>query len=284
PKMATGELKFCFAITEPNAGSNAFRMETLATRDGDDYLISGEKVFITGADVADKMVLVCRTTSRQEIDEKGMPKAFGLALFVVDTKAEGITLNPIPTRGIEGMTQFMVHMDKVRVPQADRIGEHDMGSMVLFNSLNPERILAAASACGLAEHCLKTAVDYANERKLFKGRPIGAYQAISHPLAEVKIEMEAARMLAYRAAWAFDQDLHPGQVGSYANMAKYMAGEMAIHAVDRAIQTLGGYGFSEEYGVIYYYETVRLLRTAPVTAELILNFVAEHDLGLPRSY
>ncbi len=284
PKMATGELKFCFAITEPNAGSNAFRLETIAKRDGDDYLISGTKTFITGADVADKMVLVCRTTSRKEIDERGLPKAFGLALFVVDTKAEGITLNPIPTRGIEGMTQFEVHMEDVRVPAVDRIGDHDMGSMVLFNSLNPERILAAASACGLAEHCLTQAVAYANERKLFKGKPIGAYQGIAHPLAKVKCELEAVKLMTYRAAWAFDQDEHPGKVGSFANMAKYLAAEMAIEAVDRAIQTHGGYGFSEEYGIIYYYESVRLLRTAPVTAELILNFVAEHDLGLPRSY
>ena len=284
PKIATGEMKCCFAITEPNAGSNAFRLETLAKRDGDDYLISGVKTFITGADVADRMVLVCRTTSRADIDEQGLPKAFGMAIFIVDPKADGITLNPIPTRGIEGMTQFEVHMEDVRVSKSDLIGEHDMGAMALFTSLNPERILAAAAACGLAEHCLKTAVDYAKERTLFKGRPIGEYQAISHPLAKCKIELEASRLLTYRAAWAFDKGMHPGKVGSYANMAKYTAAEMAIHTVDRAIQTLGGYGFSTEYGVIYYYESVRLLRTAPVTAEMILNFVSEHDLGLPRSY
>jgi alkylation response protein AidB-like acyl-CoA dehydrogenase len=284
PKIATGEMKFCFAITEPNAGSNAFRLETIAKRDGDDYLISGVKTFITGADVADRMVLVCRTTSRAEADAQGLPKAFGMAIFIVDPSAPGVTLNPIPTRGIEGMTQFEVHMEDVRVPKSDLVGEHDMGAMALFNSLNPERILAAASACGLAEHCLKIAVDYANERTLFKNRPIGEYQAISHPLAKCKIELEASRLLTYRAAWAFDQDYHPGKVGSYANMAKYTAAEMAIHTVDRAIQTLGGYGFSTEYGLIYYYESVRLLRTAPVTAEMILNFVSEHDLGLPRSY
>jgi alkylation response protein AidB-like acyl-CoA dehydrogenase len=119
---------------------------------------------------------------------------------------------------------------------------------------------------------------------VFKNKPIGTYQAISHPLAKVKCELEAVRLMTYRAAWAFDQGMHPGKVGSFANMAKYLAAEMVIEAVDRAIQTLGGYGFSEEYGIIYYYETVRLLRTAPVTSELILNFIAEHDLGLPRSY
>ncbi len=284
PRMATGELKFCFALTEPDAGSNAFRIATIAKKDGDDYLISGSKVFITGADVADRMLLVCRTTSRQELEEVGMPKAFGLALFIVDPKAPGITLSPIPTRGIEGMTQYMVHLDEVRVPATELVGVPDQGAMALFNSLNPERILAAASACGLAQNCLNRAVDYAKERKVFKDRPIGAYQAISHPLAKVRLELEATRLLTYQAAWAFDQGEHPGKVGNFANMAKYKAAEMAIEAVDRAIQTMGGYGFSEEYGVIYYYETVRLLRTAPISAELILNFIAEHDLGLPRSY
>ncbi|HJN72891.1 MAG TPA: acyl-CoA dehydrogenase family protein [Myxococcota bacterium] len=284
PKMATGELKFGFAITEPNAGSNAFRLETLARQEGDEYVINGEKVFITGADVADRILLICRTTSRKRIDELGMPKAFGLALFVIDPKAPGITLSPIPTRGIEGMTQFTVHMEDVRVPASELVGDKDMGGMVMFNSLNPERILAAAAACGITSKCIDQAVSYAKERKVFKDRPIGAYQAMSHPLAKSRIDLDAVRLLTYRAAWAFDQDMHPGRVGTYANMAKYAASEMAIAAVDRAIQVHGGYGFSEEYGLIYYYETVRLLRTAPITSELILNFIAEHELGLPRSY
>lgn len=284
PGIASGEKKFCFAITEPDAGSNAFRLQTLATRDGDDWRINGSKVFITGVDVADHMLLVCRTTSRKDIEEKGLPKAMGLALFIVDTKAPGITLEEIPTRGIEGMAQFMVHFDDVPVPGSDIVGEPDMGAMVLFNSLNPERILAAAAGIGIGQNVLKRAVDYANERRVFKNRPIGAYQGISHPLAKVAIELDAAQLLTYRAAWAFDRSVHPGAVGTYANMAKYLAAETAIEAVDRAIQTLGGYGFSEEYGIIYYYEAVRLMRTAPVTAELILNFVAEHHLGLPRSY
>ena len=182
------------------------------------------------------------------------------------------------------MTQFNVHLDTVHVPEDDIVGAADAGGLVLFNSLNPERILAAAAACGLAQHCLDRAVQYAKERTVFRQRPIGTHQAIAHPLAKVKMELDAARLLTYRAAWAFDQGKPPGIVGSYANHAKYMAAEMAIQAVDRAIQTLGGYGFSEEYGVIWYYEAVRLMRTAPVTSEMILNFVSEHDLGLPRSY
>ncbi len=284
PGIASGELKFCFALTEPNAGSNAFRTRTHAVRDGDDYLITGEKVFITGADVADKMLLVCRTTTREQCEAQRLPKAFGLALFIVDCKAPGIELTPLPTRGIEGLTQFTLRMEGVRVPASDCVGGADVGGMVLFNSLNPERILAAATGCGIAQSSLSKAVAYAKERSVFRDKPIGAHQAVAHPLAKTKIELEACKLLTYRAAWAFDQDMPPGKVGSFANQAKYMSAEMAITAVDRAIQTMGGYGFSEEYGVIYYYESVRLLRTAPVTAEMILNFVAEHDLELPRSY
>jgi len=284
PTLASGEKKFCYAITEPDAGSNAFRLQTLATRDGDDWRLNGSKVFITGADVADHMMLVCRTTSRADIEARGLPKAMGLALFILDMDAPGIDLKPIPTHGIEGMTQFLIHFDDVPIPGENIIGEPDMGSLVLFTSLNPERIMAAGTACGLASNVLQRAVSYANERKVFKGKPIGTYQGISHPLAKVAIELEASKLLTYRAAWAFDQNKHPGLVGNHANMAKYTAAEMAIAAVDRAIQTMGGYGFSEEYGVIHYYESVRLLRTAPISAELILNFVAEHHLGLPRGY
>ncbi|MDP6933041.1 MAG: acyl-CoA dehydrogenase family protein [Myxococcota bacterium] len=284
PKMASGEMKFGFALTEPNAGSNAFRIQTFAKKDGDDYLLSGEKVFITGADVADRLLLVARTTSREDIQAQGLPKAFGLALFIVDPKTPGITLSPIPTRGIEGMIQYTVHMDDVRISGSDLVGEPDMGGMALFNSLNPERILAAAAGCGMTQACLNKSVTYANERKVFRDQPIGVHQGISHPLAKVAIELEACRLLTYRAAWAFDRGDFPGVVGNFSNMAKYSAAEMAIEAVDRAIQTLGGYGFSEEYGIIHYYEAARLMRTAPITAEMILNYVAEHHLGLPRSY
>ncbi|MCZ7685127.1 MAG: acyl-CoA dehydrogenase [Sandaracinaceae bacterium] len=271
-------------MTEPNAGTNAFRIETIAKKDGDAYRITGSKTFITGADVADRMLLVCRTTSREDVVRMGLPKPFGMALFVVDPKSPGITLTPIPTRGIEGMRQFTVFFDDVVVPAEELVGQPDAGAFVMFNSLNPERILAAATACGMARYCLGKAVSYANERKVFGDRPIGAYQGISHPLARVKMELEAARLMTYRAAWAFDADKSPGEVGAAANAAKYLATEMAIAAVDRAIQTHGGYGFSEDYGIIWFWEAVRLLRTAPITAEMILNYVAEHELGLPRGY
>jgi alkylation response protein AidB-like acyl-CoA dehydrogenase len=284
PKIASGEMKMCFALTEPNAGSNTFRLETVARKDGDSYKINGQKTFITGVDVADYMLLVTRSMTIAECEEAGLPKAYGLSLFLVDTKSPGITKKAIPTRGIEGMIQWDIFFDDLVVPAENLVGEEHAGVMALFNSLNPERILAAAMGCGIAEHLINKSIAYATERKVFKGRPIGSYQSIQHPLAELKIELEATRLLTYKSAWAYDADEPPGQIGMWANMAKFKAAELAIGAADRAIQTHGGYGFSEEYEVIHYWEGTRLLRTAPVSKEMILNYVAEHSLGMPRSY
>lgn len=284
PMIATGEYKFCFALTEPDAGSNAFRIQTHAKRVGNSYRITGQKVFITGADVADYMLLVARTLPFAELKAQGLSKAYGISVFVVDLKSKGITLHPIPTHGIEGMTQFTVHLDDVEVPAENLVGEEHGGAMALFNSLNPERILAAAMAVGVSDYLLKKSVNYAKSRNVFGDRPIATYQALQHPLAEIKIQTEAARLLTYKASWAFDKDLPPAEVGMLANYAKFTAAETAIRACDQAIETHGGYGFSEEYGIIYFWESMRLLRTAPVTKEMILNFVAEHVLELPKGY
>jgi len=284
PGIATGQLKFCFAITEPDAGSNAFRIATRARRVGDHYEITGSKVFITGVDAADYMLLVARTTGYDEVQARGLPKAHGFSLFVVPTDAPGLEKRKLPMRGIEGFNQFLLFFERVRVPVENLVGEEDRGAAALFNSLNPERILAAASACGSTAFLLERACRYARERRVFGDRPIGSYQGLAHPLAEVRIELDAARLLTYRAAWAFDRGDPPETVGTYANMAKYLAAEVGVKAADRAIETLGGYGFSEEYEVIQAWEGARLLRTAPVSREMILNYVAEHVLELPRSY
>ncbi|MBI3185690.1 MAG: acyl-CoA/acyl-ACP dehydrogenase [Myxococcales bacterium] len=286
PQIAQGKLKLCFAVTEPNAGSNTFRISTVAKRtpDGKHYRLTGEKTFITGADVADLMLLVVRTTSVEECKAQGLPKAFGLSLLLVDPKSKGVTLTPLPTRGIEGFTQFSIHFDDALVPVDSLVGEQDAGAVALFTSLNPERILAAALACGMTKYLLQKSVAYSLDRKVFADKPIGTHQAIQHPLAELQIELEGTRLLTYQAAWGFDQGLEPQQVGYYANCAKYKAAEMAIAAADRAIQTHGGSGFSEDMGIIYYWEGARLLRTAPITKEMILNYVAEHKLEMPRSY
>jgi acyl-CoA dehydrogenase len=284
PAIATGKLKLCFAITEPDAGSNSFRISTQAVRRGDEYEITGSKVFITGVDVTDYMLLVTRTTPYREVAAGSLPKAHGFSLFLVPTDAPGLEKRKLPMRGIEGHNQFLLFFDRVRVPAENLVGEENRGAAALFNSLNPERILAAASGCGTIAYLLRRACAYARERKVFGDTPIGAYQGLAHPLAEVRIELDAARLLTYRAAWAFDRGDSPHTVGAYANMAKFLAAEVAVKAADRAIETLGGYGFSEEYEIIHAWEGTRLLKTAPISREMILNYVAEHVLELPRSY
>jgi acyl-CoA dehydrogenase len=284
PAIATGKLKLCFAITEPDAGSNAFRISTRAVRRGDEYEITGSKVFITGVDVTDYMLLVTRTTPYGEAAAGPRPKAHGFSLFLVPTDAPGLEKRKLPMRGIEGHNQFLLFFDRVRVPAENLVGEENRGATALFNSLNPERILAAASGCGTIAYLLRRACAYARERKVFGDTPIGAYQGLAHPLAEVRIELDAARLLTYRAAWAFDRGDPPPTVGAYANMAKFLAAEVGVKAADRAIETLGGYGFSEEYEIIHAWEGTRLLKTAPISREMILNYVAEHVLELPRSY
>ncbi len=284
PEVARGQVKIAFALTEPDAGSNAFRIRTFARKEGDGYRLSGQKVFISGIDQADLCLIVCRTLSAEDCKAQGLPKAYGMTLFLLNPKAEGVRLEVLPTRGIEGARQWTVYLDDAYVPDTHRVGEEHQGASALFNTLNPERILAAAIACGMVEYLLDKACRYASERNVFGKQPIGAYQAIQHPLAEVRIGLDAARLLTHRAAWAFDQGENPAIVGQYANMAKFTAADLAVQAADRAIQTLGGYGFSEDYRVIQLWDTVRLLKTAPISRELILNFVAEHVLGLPRSY
>lgn len=285
PNVASGKLKLCFALTEANAGTNAFRIATRAqkTKDGD-YILSGEKTFITGADVADLMLVVTRTTTPEECKAQGFPKTFGFSLFLVDPNAKGISKTRLNTRGIEGYKQWTIHFDQVHVSKENLVGEQDAGSIALFNSLNPERILAATIACGFSDYLIRQSVKYANERKLFRDTPIGAYQGVSHPLADLQIELEATRWLAYHAAWAFDQELSPDEVAYWGNSAKYKASELGVRAADRAIQTHGGAGFDEDLGIIHYWNAVRLLKTAPINNEMILNFIAEHKLGLPRSY
>jgi alkylation response protein AidB-like acyl-CoA dehydrogenase len=229
-------------------------------------------------------MLVTRSMTDAECKEQGLPKAYGLTILGVPTKMPGLSLTPIATRGIEGFVQYTMHFDNCEVPASNLIGEEHGGFMALLNSLNPERILAAALAAGMTRYLLGRSVDYAKDRKVFRDTPIGAYQSIQHPLAELAIELAAVQQLTYKAAWAFDEELPPGEIGMTANMAKYLAAEMAIKAADRAIQTHGGNGFSQDYGIIHYWEAARLLRTAPISKEMILNYVAEHVLGLPRSY
>ena len=282
PAIAAGSCKCAFAITEPDAGTNTFRMRTKALRDGETYRLSGSKGWITGADVADFILVVARTLSEAQIEAQGLPRSAGLGLFLVDANARGLEKQRMNTIGLEGYRQFMLYFDEVEVPVTQRIGPEHRGAVVLFQALNPERILIAAALVGLSEFALTKTVAYARERKVFGETPIGAYQGVQHPLARVKIAQEATRLLTYKAAWLFDREAP--EAGHYADMAKHMASELAIAAVDAAIQTHGGSGFVRDQHLIDLWTSVRLFKTAPLNNEMILNQLAEHLLGLPRSY
>jgi alkylation response protein AidB-like acyl-CoA dehydrogenase len=246
--------------------------------------MNGQKIFITGVEVADYMLVVARTTTRDEIEQRGLPKSYGLSLFLVDPKSKGIEKTPIPTVATEGVYQWQLFFDNVEIPAENLVGEENNGVIAMFNSLNPERILVGAICCGMAEQAINMAVAYAKDRRVFRDTPIGAYQGVAHPLAESKIMLEAAKLLTYRAAWAFDEGMNPAIVGSYSNQAKLVAADVALKAVDASLETHGGIGFAEETGLANLWNGARVLKTAPLNREMILNYVAEQDLGLPRSY
>jgi alkylation response protein AidB-like acyl-CoA dehydrogenase len=273
PGLASGELKMAFAITEPNAGSNSHKLETAATRDGDEWVLSGTKYYISGADDADAILVVARTGGATE--DRGR-----LSLFIVDGNAPGLEKTLIKMQISGADRQFTLFFDDVRVAGDRLLGNEGQGLPQIFVGLNPERILGAALANGAALHALDQASRYANERAVW-GKPIGAHQGVAHPLAEAKIELELARLMTMKAAWLFD---HGEDAGEAANMAKFAAGEAATRAIDAAIQTHGGNGMSEEYGLVALWGLARTLSIAPVSREMILNFISQHVLGLPKSY
>ena len=273
PGLASGELKMAFAITEPNAGSNSHRLETAAKREGDDWLLSGTKYYISGADDADAILVVARTGG----DEDGRGR---LSLFIVDGNAPGLDKTLIKMQIPGADRQFTLFFDDVRLGEERLLGNEGQGLPQIFVGLNPERILGAALANGAALNALEQASRYANERAVW-GKPIGAHQGVAHPLAEAKIEVELARLMTMKAAWLFDQGKDAGEA---ANMAKFAAGEAATRAVDTAIQVHGGNGMSEEYGLVSLWGMARTLRIAPVSREMILNFISQHVLKLPKSY
>jgi alkylation response protein AidB-like acyl-CoA dehydrogenase len=277
PGLATGDL-MAFAITEPDAGSNSHNITTTAVRDGDVYRITGTKTYISGVDEAGRMLVVTRTS----VDEQtGRGR---LSLFVVDTDAPGLTRTPIPVEITIPEKQFTLFFDDVVVPAGRLLGAQDDGLRVVFYGLNPERITGAAISNGIGRYALGKAAAYAKERRVWGGVPIGSHQGVAHPLAAAKIEVELARLMAARAAWLHDHDGDRQEAGEAANMAKYAAAEASLHALDAAIQAHGGNGMASEYGLADLWGLARLLRIAPVSREMILNFVAQHSLGLPKSY
>jgi alkylation response protein AidB-like acyl-CoA dehydrogenase len=273
PRLASGRSRVVFAITEPGAGSNTHRLATNARREGDEWVLNGEKYYISGVDEADAILLVARTGQ----DERGNA---ALSLFLVPTDAPGLTRTRLPVDVMVPEKQFTLFLDDVRLPVSALVGEEGQGFRQVFHGLNPERITGAALCVGIARHALTRAARYANERTVWD-RPIGAHQGVAHPLAQAKIETELAALMTQKAAWLHDHDLPAGEAS---NMAKYAAAEAALHAIDAAMQTHGGNGVSAEFGLLPYWGLARLLKIAPVSREMVLNHVAQHSLGLPRSY
>jgi alkylation response protein AidB-like acyl-CoA dehydrogenase len=272
--IAAGTTKLAFAITEPDAGTNSHNLRTEVRRDGDRYRLRGQKTFISGVEDADAVLVVARF--RRDDGELGFP-----CLCIVDVDAPGFTRDVILMPFLGPDRQWTLYFDDVEFDADRLVGGEEGGLAPVFDGLNPERIIVAALANGSGRLALERASEYARERVVW-GAPIGTHQAVAHPLAKAKVELELARLMTEKAAALFDAGA-PG-AGEASNMAKYAAAEAAIHCVDAAIQSHGGNGFTLEYGLSDLWWPVRLMRTAPVSAEMILNYVAQHSLGLPRSY
>lgn len=271
-----GEMMFCMALTEPDAGTNSLAITTFARPDGNGWRLNGRKIWITGVPQAAKMVVVARTKKLSEVSRK----TEGISLFVIDVDRAGVEHKTIEKLGTATLPASTVFLEDVRVEGHELLGPLDGGWQYLLEVLNTERIVTTSGLIGTAELALKLAVGYATERQVFKG-PIGAYQGIQFPLSEAHIKLECARLMNYKAASLCDAGK---PYGSEANMAKWLAGHAAGVATDRAIQTMGGMGYSKEFHVERLWRDARLFRLAPVSEEMILNYVAQHDLGLPRSY
>ena len=276
PPLIAGEQQACFAVTEPNTGLETLKLKTFAKRVGDKYVVNGQKVWISTAQVANKMLLLARTTPLEEVTKPGT----GLSLFYVDFDRARIEAREIDKMGRKAVDSNQVFIDNLEVPVADRIGEEGRGFEYILHGMNPERVLIASEAVGLGRAALKLAAKYAGERIVF-GRPIGQNQGIQHPLAERWIELEAADLLTMRAAWAYDQGL---PCGAEANAAKYFAGEAGFKACETAVLSHGGMGYAKEYHVERLMRESMIARIAPVSPQMVLNFIGEKVLGLPKSY
>jgi alkylation response protein AidB-like acyl-CoA dehydrogenase len=275
PGIADGSLIMAFGITEPDAGSNSHNITTTARRDGTDWLLTGRKIYVSGVDRADSVLIVGRTADARTGRLKPV-------LFAVPTDAPGFEYRAIEMDIAMTDKQFLLFLDDVRLPADALIGQEDAAIAQLFAGLNPERIMVASLSIGTARYALDKAVAYAKERNVW-GAPIGTHQGLAHPLAQVKIELEQAKLMMQKAATLYDSGDDTG-AGEAANMAKYAAAEVAVRAVDQAVQTLGGNGFASEYGLGALLASARVGRVAPVSREMILNFVAQFSLGLPKSY
>ena len=280
PGLANGTKTMSFAITEPDAGSNTHALTTTARRDGDDYVISGTKYWISGADQADAILLVTRDGDAASGSGSEAGRDTPMSMFVVSAGAPGLSMHAIEAELVQPEKQFTVFFDQVRVPATALVGQAGKGFRAVFAGLNPERVTAAAISNGISRYALERATRYARERAVWK-TPIGAHQGVAHPLAECHIAVTQARLLTARAAELADAGDRSGEA---VNMAKFAAAEASLKTLDQAIQVHGGNGLSREYGLADLWFLARMLRTAPTSREMVLNFVAQHSLGLPASY
>ena len=276
PRIANGELHVCFGVTEPGAGLDTTRITTFAKRDGSDYVVNGKKVWISKAVESEKILLLTRSAKYEDSPRK----TDGLTLFFTDLDRDHVTIRPIPKMGRNAVTSNELFIDDLRIPEEHRVGEEGQGFRYILDGLNPERCLVAAEALGIGRAALRRATRYANEREVF-GRPIGMNQGIQFPLADSLARLDAAELMLRKATWLYDQGL---PCGREANTAKYLCADAGFDAADRALQTHGGMGYSEEYHVARYFREARLTRIAPISQEMVLNYLGSHVLGMPRSY
>ncbi|QSE86052.1 acyl-CoA dehydrogenase family protein [Rhodococcus koreensis] len=276
PRIANGDLHVCFGVTEPGAGLDTTRITTFARRDGSDYVVNGRKVWISKAVESEKVLLLTRTAKYED----SARKTDGLTLFFTDLDRAHVDIRPIRKMGRNAVTSNELYIDDLRIPEEHRVGEEGQGFKYILDGLNPERCLIASEALGIGRAALRAAVRYGNEREVF-GRPIGKNQGVAFPLADSLARLDAAELMLRKATWLYDKGL---PCGREANTAKYLCADAGFDAADRAVQTHGGMGYSEEYHVARYFREARLTRIAPISQEMILNFLAEHVLRLPRSY
>ena len=280
PGMAKGELEFCLALTEPDAGSNTLNIKTTAKKKGNTWIINGNKTFISGADRAKGMMIAARTTPK----EKAPQKTLGLSLFLADLPHPAIEVSPIPKHGINYSRSCEVGINELELPGDAIMPPQDRGWYSLLDTLNTERMSFTTAAVGIARLAISKAVEYSKQRRIFGDVPIGSYQALQFPIAEAYAALEAAKLMNFKAATLYDNQADPDEIGASANMAKAVAVENAIKAVYWAMQVFGGYGYAKEYDVERWWREVNLIRLAPVTQQMTLNYIGEHVLGMPRSY
>lgn len=277
PKIIAGKINFCMALTEPDAGSNSLQIRTFAARDGNGWRLNGRKIWITAVDSAQKMLVIARTTKEQDVQRR----TDGLSMFIIDVERQGLTFAPIEKVGTNTLSSCSVFFDDVSIDGSELVGTLDKGWHELLDVLNTERIVTTAALVGAGDLALKQAVAYARERKVFGDKAIGTYQGIQFPLAQSFAEIECARLMNYKAASLFDRGL---PYGSEANIGKLIASQAVSAGIEHAMQTLGGMGYAKETHLERLWRDARLFRFAPISEQMILNFIAQQNLGLPRSY